>query len=218
MSKFKLKTIVLGMVQTNCYVVSNEERKEAIVFDPADDTVRIEQYLIDNDLVCKGILLTHGHFDHILAAEELASRTGAKIYAHKEEARLLGDSNMNVSSQLRLNLSLVADILLQDDEMLQLAGLSMKVIHTPGHTEGGVCYLFTDYDILISGDTLFCNDVGRTDLPAGNGRLLIESILSKLMVLKDEIVVYPGHGGPTNIGHEREHNYYLSGDPDMFDS
>jgi hydroxyacylglutathione hydrolase len=211
MSELTLKTLVLGMVQTNCYIISNEETKEAIVFDPADNADRIEQYLKANDLVCKGILLTHGHFDHILAAAELAVRTGTSIHAHEAEARLLSDPYMNASAQIHRECTLKPDILLEDGQSLQLSGYAIKVIHTPGHTAGGVCYYFPGHGTLISGDTLFLESIGRTDLPTGNSRQLIEAINTKLMILEDQVKVYPGHGAPTTIGHERDNNDYLSG-------
>ena len=211
MSKLTLKTLVLGMVQTNCYIVSNDESKEAIVFDPADNVDRIEQYLKANDLVCKGILLTHGHFDHILAAAELAASTKAPIHAHEAEEKLLEDPHLNASSQIRRECALIPDVLLKDDQNLVLAGFTIRVIHTPGHTAGGVCYYFPGQGTLISGDTLFLESIGRTDLPTGNSRLLVDSINTKLMLLEDQVKVYPGHGRPTTIGYERDNNVYLSG-------
>jgi glyoxylase-like metal-dependent hydrolase (beta-lactamase superfamily II) len=217
MSKLKMKTLVLGMVQTNCYIVSNEETKEAIVFDPAEDAVKIEQYLKANDLVCKGILLTHGHFDHIMAATELAASTLSQIYAHEEEVGLLSDAKLNASSHIRRECSLNPDVLLKDQENLQLAGFTIRVIHTPGHTGGGACYYFSGHGVLLSGDTLFREDIGRSDLPTGNGKVLVESILNKLMILEDQVAVYPGHGPSTTIGHERDNNIYLFHNPDLAD-
>ena len=210
MANLKLKILVLGVVQTNCYIISNEDTKEAIVFDPADNAGRIEQYLKDNDLVCKAILLTHGHFDHILAAKNLKEAAQVKIYAHEAEAALLKDARMNVSAKMSKEIGLVPDVLLKDGEILKLAGFTIRVIHTPGHTAGGACYFFKDHDILISGDTLFHDDIGRSDLPTGNGRQLVASILDKLMVLEDQVKVYPGHEEDTTIGYERENNIYLN--------
>jgi hydroxyacylglutathione hydrolase len=198
-----------------------------------------------NDLVCSGILLTHGHFDHILAARELASITSAQIHAHEQEAGLLADSRMNASSQIRRECTLIPEVMLTDDQVLQLAGFTIRVIHTPGHTAGGVCYYFnghgimsTDniprmyacaptggsvhpaaeqhamaacgHGILFSGDTLFHESIGRTDLPTGDGERLVASIRHKLMLLDDAVTVYSGHGQPTTIGYEREHNIYLN--------
>lgn len=217
MNKLQVKALVLGIVQTNVYIVSNEDTKEAIVFDPADNAVIIEQYLKANDLVCKGILLTHGHFDHIMAVKELSLDTHALIYAHEAEAALLKDSHMNASYHTRRECSVIPDVLLKDNQVLHLAGFTVKVIHTPGHTAGGACYYFNGHLVLFSGDTLFKESIGRTDLPTGNSRLLLESVRSKLMILEDQVVVYPGHGDATTIGYERDNNIFLAADPDLFD-
>lgn len=217
MSEYKIQTLVLGMVQTNCYIISNRNTGEAIVIDPADNAVTIEQQLKANDLVCKGILLTHGHFDHILAATALAAATHAGIHAHEAEQQLLGDSYLNASAQFRREYSMIPDVLLKDQDVLSMAGFMVKVIHTPGHTAGGTCYYFPEQGVVFSGDTLFLESIGRTDLPTGNGKLLVESILNKLMLLEDQVIVYPGHGSPTTIGYERDNNIYLSHDPELYD-
>lgn len=209
MNNFKLETLVLGALQTNCYIVYNDESKEAIVIDPADQVDKIINFLKGNDLVCKGIMLTHGHFDHILALADLKGKTGADVYAHEKEAELLGDPLLNASSQTGQSLSLKADVSLKDGQVLDLIGFNIKVIHTPGHTAGGVTYLFEEQNVLISGDTLFYGSIGRSDLPTGEGRVLIDSIKTKLMVLDEKIDVYPGHGSPTTIGFEKKHNQFL---------
>ncbi len=213
MTNLKLKVLVLGVFQTNCYIISNADTKEAIVIDPADNQEKIEEYLKANDLVCKAILLTHGHFDHILAAESLKGITATNIYAHEDEVELLKDPNLNSSARVRRECTLVPDILLKDQEMLELAGFKIRVIHTPGHTSGGTCYYFLGHAILISGDTLFLESVGRSDLPTGDGKLLIKSLLDKIMTLEDGVKVYPGHGEATTIGYERDHNIYLAHNP-----
>ncbi len=210
MCEFMMRCYVLGMVQTNCYFVWNSLTKDAIVIDPADDVERIEQYLKENGLVCKGILLTHGHFDHMMAARELADRTGAKLYAHAQEEALLKDPKLNVSAQVDREVSLSPDLLICDQEILPLIGMEFTVLHTPGHTGGGVCYYLKKEGIVFSGDTLFFRSIGRTDLPTGDGRTLIESIKNKLMILEDQVKVFPGHGESTTIGYERMNNYYLS--------
>lgn len=212
MSNFRMKTLVLGMIRTNCYIISNGDTREAIVIDPAAEADVIEQYLKANDLVCKAILLTHGHFDHILAVEELSQAVHATIYAGEAEAALLKDPLLNSSRNMYQDVSLSADVWLKDQQQLELAGFSIKVIHTPGHTVGGVCYYFEGQGILLSGDTLFYESIGRADLPTGDASALVDAILSKLMRLEDSVKVYPGHGQSTTIGHERKNNVYLSGD------
>jgi glyoxylase-like metal-dependent hydrolase (beta-lactamase superfamily II) len=210
MSIFNMETIVLGMVQTNCYIVYHGDTREAVVFDPADNAGRIEKYLKANDLVCKGILLTHGHFDHIMAVAELKAAVSSPVYAHEAEAVLLKDTRLNASIHTKRECTVVPDVFLTDEQVLHLAGFTIKVYHTPGHTAGGVCYYFPEHQVLFSGDTLFLESIGRTDLPTGNGRLLIESIRNKLLLLQDEVKVFPGHGDSTTIGYERDNNIYLN--------
>lgn len=212
MSKFKLKTLVLGVVRTNCYIAFNDDTKEAIVIDPADNENAIIKVLQENDLVCKAILLTHGHFDHIMAAASVAATCGVKIYAHEAEKELLADPMLNLSSDMPRKCSLVPDVCLKDGQILKLAGFTIRVLYTPGHTAGGACYYFQDNGVLFSGDTLFLEDIGRSDLPTGNGRQLVESIRNKLMPLEDDTIVYPGHDKPTSIGYERKHNAYIRED------
>lgn len=209
MRRLGIKTMILGRVQTNCYIVRDPGSKEAVVIDPADQAEKIDKYLKENDLVCKRILLTHGHFDHITGAESLKGLTGADIYAHENEVDLLRDPDLNASAIMGYEVRLEPDILLKDKEEFEAAGMTWQVIYTPGHTGGGVCYYLKDKGILFSGDTLFHESVGRTDLPTGNHEQLMESVNGRLLVLPDETEVYPGHGRPTTIGHERSFNPYL---------
>lgn len=210
MEDIGLKTIILGMVRTNCYVISNTNTNHAIVIDPADNAAAITGYLQDNGLELEAILLTHGHFDHILAASELAGRTGAVVYAHETEGSLLKDPGLNVSREIGTEVSITPGVLLKDGDEILLASFKIGVIHTPGHTAGSACYYFKDYGMLFSGDTLFYESVGRTDLPTGSSGRLIASIRNKLMALNDDVKVYPGHGMSTTIGHERTFNYYIA--------
>ncbi|HPU63310.1 MAG TPA: MBL fold metallo-hydrolase [Mobilitalea sp.] len=209
MKKIIIKTMVLGMVQTNCYIVRARDSKEAVVIDPADRAEKIYSYLNENDLVCKRILLTHGHFDHITAAEKLKEFTGADIYACEEEAALLNDPKLNASAHFGSEISLEPDFFLKDKEEFEAAGLTWQVIYTPGHTEGGACYYLKEESTLFSGDTLFYESIGRTDLPTGNLQRLTESIRNRLFDFPDETEVYPGHGRPTTIGHEKQYNPFL---------
>ncbi|HHT97168.1 MAG TPA: MBL fold metallo-hydrolase [Clostridiales bacterium] len=209
MNKLLVKKFVLGMVGTNCYIIINTNNNQAIIVDPADDADIIEEYIKKEDLKCKGILLTHGHFDHIGAAEELAESFGVEIYAFKEEAELLADKKLNFSIGVGQDISLTADVLLVDKQKIELAGFDIKVLHTPGHTKGSACYLFIDEDIILTGDTLFFENIGRCDLPTGNFEEIINSLNSKLMILDNNIRVYPGHGELTDIGHEKLNNPYV---------
>lgn len=209
MRKIHIKTMVLGMLQTNCYIVSAPNSKEVVVIDPADNVNKIDQYLNENDLVCKMILLTHGHFDHITAANDLKLLTKAPICAHEDEADFLKDSNLNLSAHMGEEVMVEADILLKDGKEFQAGGLHWKVIYTPGHTKGGACYFLKEEKIIFSGDTLLYESIGRSDFPTGNHQRLIESIQSKLMTLSDDIEIYPGHGRPTTIDHEKSFNSYL---------
>lgn len=208
--KCKIHVSVLGSVNTNCYIVSNQSTKEAIVIDPADRADVIEAYIKEEGLTLKGILLTHGHFDHILAAVELGGHLHAKIYANENEKELLADSNLNFGANVGIQYGLEADVLLKDGQKLEMAGFLIKAIHTPGHTGGGTCYYFEDEKELFAGDTLFRESIGRTDLPTGNMSTLLASISEKLMNLEDGINVYPGHGSFTTIGYERKNNPYLN--------
>ncbi len=210
MNDFRIKTLVLGPLQTNSYVIYNNKSKEAIVVDPAAEAEKIINFLKEYDLVCRAIMLTHGHFDHILGVKDLKEATGAHVYAHEEEVDLLENPNLNASSQVGQAYTVKVDVTLKDEQILDLIGQKIKVIHTPGHTAGGVCYLFEEENVLISGDTLFQASIGRSDFPTGNGRVLIDSIRTKLMVLDENIDVYPGHGNPTSIGYEKRHNQFIT--------
>ncbi len=209
MSQLKISRLVLGPVRTNCYLVYNGISKEAVIIDPADRGDRIIQTIEGLSLLPRAILLTHGHFDHIMAAEQLRDRYHIKIYVHEEELELTADPALNAAMDFGMSGSVTADEGLEDGQVLQLAGFRIKVLHTPGHTKGGVCYYFSEDGVLFSGDTLFAQSVGRTDLPTGSYSQLIRSIKEKLLVLPEETRVFPGHDEETTIGYELTHNPYL---------
>lgn len=202
----KIGSMCIGYVQTNCYFVYDEDKKEALLFDPAVDGKGINAALTRNGITVAGIFLTHGHFDHILGANELREETATKIYASELEEDVLLSSDLNVSDQTGRACTVKPDVLLKDGEEVTVAGIKVKMISTPGHTHGSCCYYFEEAGILISGDTLFAESCGRTDLPTGSGGTLDRSIKEKLMKLPDEVKIYPGHGEDSTIGHERKYN------------
>lgn len=200
-----IHTLVVGPVQTNCYLVTNEETLETICFDPGAQGDAIVELIVKEGLKLVGICLTHGHFDHIMAAKQLRDHFHVKIYANEKEKALLASPELNLSVHFMGEAeSLVADEMLIDGQEFTLAGLELKAISTPGHTEGGMCYYFPKEALLISGDTLFCGSIGRTDFPTGDHYTLVTSIKEKLFVLPAMTKVLPGHDMDTTIGKEKE--------------
>ena len=206
MAEIKIGRIVLGMAQTNCYFLYLEGGKDCIVVDPADQGGNIYKALTKNGFEVKAILLTHGHYDHIWGTKELRELSGAKLYALEGEKKLLSNARVNVSAQTGRPYTVEADEYFQDGDERTFAGMRFRVIATPGHTEGSCCYYFPDAGFLVSGDTLFQESVGRTDLPTGSMSQLIRSIREKLFLLPEETKVYPGHGDSTTIGLEKQYN------------
>lgn len=209
MSDLKIGKLTIGPCQTNCYFIYEEGKKEVLFFDPADHGDYIYEALKEKGFSVGAILLTHGHFDHIWGVSRLKEMSGAKVYAYEGEKELCGDVSLNVSAQAGRACSIVPDVLFKDEEEFEISGIKGKVLATPGHTEGSCCYYFEKDKILISGDTLFQESVGRTDLPTGSMSRLIRSVREKLMVLEDDVKVFPGHGASTTIGYERENNSFL---------
>ena len=208
MSNIRIGHMTLGIYQTNCYFVYRENSDKVLVFDPADHGEKIEEALGQHGLHTAAILLTHGHFDHITAADEVRKKFQTKIYASKEEEALLADPQKNVSVMMGDSVGLKADVWLEDGQELEMLGETMRCILTPGHTSGGMCFYFPNACMLFSGDTLFQESVGRTDFPTGSSRELIRSVREKLLVLPEAVRVYPGHGLMTTIRDEQMFNPY----------
>jgi len=203
--------LVLGPFNTNCYILGSESSREGIIIDPADDVNAIMGRVEALKLGIKFIILTHGHIDHIGALKAVKERTGAEMAVHADDAKSLRGLRGWLQSFLIPGLTYPVppppDQLLKDGDSISVDGLSLQVLHTPGHTPGGICLL--GEGVVFSGDTLFNYSVGRTDLPGGSYRQLIESIRTKLMTLPDDTVVYPGHGPETTIGEEKQGNSFL---------
>lgn len=220
----RIENIVLGMCATNCYAVfdggaktpggyvDDGQLKEAVIIDPAADVARIEAMIARYNLKPVAVLLTHGHFDHMLAADAVRKRYGIKVYAGNEERIVMNSRSSNLSLPFTGDgMTLEADEYFKPGEELEFAGFRIGTISVPGHTIGSVCYYFKEQGVLFSGDTLFAGSVGRSDFPTGNAGQLIRAIRSGLMSLPDDVKVYPGHGESTTIGCERVNNPFIQG-------
>jgi glyoxylase-like metal-dependent hydrolase (beta-lactamase superfamily II) len=206
----EIKRLVLGLVRTNCYIVYTEDTKKAVIIDPAADSRRITEEISALGVTPEAILLTHGHFDHMLAAESLRNGYQIPVCVHKADAELLKHPELNCSEAfLHMSYSLSADEELEDGQSLCFLDGALTVISTPGHTEGSCCYYAKNENILFSGDTLFQGSVGRTDLPTGRAAKLSASIREKLLVLPEDTLVLSGHGDQTTIGEEKQYNPYV---------
>ncbi len=204
-----IEKLVVGPVQTNCYIYAIKEGSEGIVVDPGDCAEKILSRIAERNLTIVYIVLTHCHFDHIGAVERLRKETGAKVVIHAQDAEGLYNPKVSLAALVGMNTTNnPADICVQDMQQLRAGEMTFTVLHTPGHTRGGICLLHEK--TLFSGDTLFAGNIGRCDLPGGSLPMLTKSISQQLMCLSDEVEVYPGHGEKTSIGNERNNNPYVS--------
>lgn len=201
----RIESIVIPPIMENCYILHDGEH--AIVFDPGGDFESIKEFIDGKSLKVAAILLTHGHFDHIGAAENLKQDTSAPIYAHAGDMELIENGNHHAA---RFGVSPFdipkIDKFVENGEKITFDFVEIKVIHTPGHSEGSVCYYIEKDKLLISGDTLFAESVGRTDLPGGDFDTIEKSIKEHLYTLHENTIVYPGHGYRTTIVHEKKFN------------
>ena len=203
-----IKSLSVGPIMANCYIVGCKRTKIAAVIDPGAETNRILMALAEEKLTLKYILNTHGHFDHVGANKELKEATGADILIHASDAPMLADlSSLAMSMGLSVQDSPPADRMINDGDVITVGDIPLTVIHTPGHSPGGVSF-FTNKSVF-AGDTLFAGSVGRTDFPGGDFNLLKKSIQEKLFILGDDVTVYPGHMGKTTIGMEKKYNPFV---------
>jgi glyoxylase-like metal-dependent hydrolase (beta-lactamase superfamily II) len=208
MTKLRFDYRVLGMIGTNCYLLINEDEKQCILFDPADEEEEIYQMIEQSNCKLEAVFLTHGHYDHMLAAKKVCAHYGVKLYAGADEEEVLLTPAINLSYNHGMQVSITADCQINDGDEFNIAGIAMKAIHTPGHTKGGFCYYIPEMKMLISGDTLFAESVGRTDFPTGSMSQIVRSVKEKLLCLPEETLVFPGHGESTSIHHEKMYNPY----------
>ncbi len=210
----QIDRLILGAFETNCYVVRrNESATECLVIDTGLDGSELVAFLEEHQLIPVAVILTHGHADHIVGLAALRQRyPGIKVFIHQLDAQLLTNPDANLSGLAGLTFATdPADVLLREGDVIEDAGVRLQVLHTPGHTLGGIC-LYAEADSLVfAGDTLFADSVGRTDFPGGDMEQLIESIRTKLFTLPDKTAVYPGHGMRTSIGREKRANPFVRG-------
>ncbi|MDD4798089.1 MAG: MBL fold metallo-hydrolase [Clostridia bacterium] len=207
MAKYKLEHMVVGQLGTNCYFLRDEATGATAVIDPGGNSNKIIEYIKENNLEISAIINTHGHFDHITANSKVAEFTGVPIIIHNEDEPWLRHNKNGIGDGQKLQF-------VSDGDVIKIGEIKLNVLHTPGHTPGGISlYLAAgqtgEAGLLFSGDTLFFNSVGRTDLIGGDFDKLMNSICKKLLLLPDETTVFPGHGPSTTIGNEKEHNPYL---------
>jgi len=205
-----LETIIVGALSVNCYIVGCEKTHEAAVIAPGDDAARIMTVVESKGLRLKYIILPHGHFDHAGAAKALQEKTGAKVLVHEADGFLL--KNMEAQAALFAMSAPPApkvDGCIKEGDTIKVGELTMRIIETPGHSQGGVSIYMPAEGVVFTGDTLFWGSIGRTDLPGGDYKAIISSLKDKLGSLPDETVVYPGHGDDTTIGFEKEQNPFF---------
>jgi hydroxyacylglutathione hydrolase len=204
-----IASLPVGLIQTNCYVVGCEETKEGAVIDPGGHPERILAEVERHGLAIKYVLDTHAHFDHTDANGAIVQATGASLALHPEDRPLLGASGGAALFGMHADPSPPPDLELHDGDEIRVGTLRFKVLHTPGHTPGHVCFYEADEGTLFDGDVLFYRGIGRTDLPGGSWQQLLESIQSVLFALPDNTIVYSGHGPATTIGEEKRLNPWL---------
>ncbi|MBO8463157.1 MAG: MBL fold metallo-hydrolase [Firmicutes bacterium] len=212
MEAIKIYGMPVGNLGANCYFIINEATKDVVCVDTGAQGDTIYELIKTNGWNLCGILLTHGHVDHIGAVSYLKSHIDSlNVYAGKEEQEMLGKPELNLTTMFGKSESLQADYLVEDGQMIQLGGMTFQCIETPGHTKGGICYYLESEKALFTGDTLFAQSVGRSDFPTGDLKALEQSIQMKLYKFPEDTVVYPGHNETTTIGYEKQHNMFVRG-------
>lgn len=203
------EAMTVGSYYSNCYIVGSESSKEAAIIDPGAEFNKIDNKINELGVKPKIIILTHAHGDHIGAVKELVEKYETKVYIHEEDAQALINSTTNFSKVLfGKDISINPDVLLKDGDEIQLGDLKFEIIHTPGHTRGGICIKVGN--IMMTGDTLFNNSIGRTDFPGGSFEEIINSIQEKIFKYDEDIIIYPGHNSPSTIKSEKLNNPFVN--------
>ena len=206
----KVEKFATGILGTNTYLVINEETKQAVVVDPAALPKRLKEYIAENELKMEAVLLTHAHFDHIMGVHLFEEEYGVSdIYVHENDAPMMEDPSLNLSNVYTRGYTYSKYTCIRDKQILKHAGYEFQVIHTPGHTAGGVCYYVEEAGMVFSGDTLFRASIGRSDFKTSSTEALLSSVKDKLFLLPDETIVFPGHMSATKIGYEKVNNPFV---------
>lgn len=212
----KVHAFTVGPLQSNSYLLADEVTREAALFDPGMESEAVADVLARERLTVTAIINTHGHFDHVFGNAYFKAKTGAPLLMHRADLDLVKRlEEQSLYFGFRATPSPPPDRFLEEGDEVRVGGIRLRVLHTPGHSPGGIC-LVTDGTAFV-GDTLFAGSIGRTDLPGGSAETLLTSIREKLLTLPDDTVIYPGHGPATTIGHERRHNPFLTGRVPLFD-
>jgi glyoxylase-like metal-dependent hydrolase (beta-lactamase superfamily II) len=206
-----IERLVVGALQTNCYIVGDEVSRECLVIDPAGDADLILDTVERLELDVKLVVNTHGHFDHIMANGKVMEATGAPLAIHPDDSGMLSNPLRSFALFVgKIHPSPPATVLLEDGATVEVGSIKLEVLHTPGHSPGSVSLWHPEEKVVFSGDALFNMGIGRTDFPGGSYRVLLQSVRERLFTLPDETVVFPGHGPQTTIGFERTHNPFLA--------
>lgn len=205
----KIESFTNGMFAENCYIAIDEAANEAVVIDPGSQPQDLLKWITDADCTVKYVLNTHGHSDHIGANTAVCDKFGVKLGIHPLDAPMLTDPKLNLSIYSGdAVISKKADFFLNENDIITFGSSKLKIVHTPGHSPGGICLV--SEEVIFSGDSLFAESIGRTDLPGGSMSDLVSSLKEKIMTLSGDIAVYPGHGPATTIGHEKKYNPYVA--------
>lgn len=203
------EAMAVGSYYANCYIAGSDSTKEAAIIDPGADFSRIENKVKELGLTPQIIILTHAHGDHIGAVKDFVDKYGTRVYIHKEDAEMLKDSNKNFSKILTgKSMEIIPDVELEDKDEIKLGDLKFEIIHTPGHTRGGICIKVGN--LMMTGDTLFNKSIGRTDFPDGSFDEIIKSIKEKIFKYDDDTIIYPGHNSPSTIKSEKIGNPFVN--------
>ena len=201
--------VPVGAFITNCYIAEGQEPGRGFLVDPADNPKKLISILEEKQICPEAILLTHGHFDHIMAVKKVKEKYQIPVYACRQEEAMLAEPTINMTAVYGSACSIKPDVLLDDGQIFEAAGFSIQMFHTPGHTKGSCCYYIKEEGVLFSGDTLFCGSVGRTDFPGGSSAEIVRSLHKLVDTLPEDTEVFPGHDASTTIGYEKRYNPFV---------